>query len=278
MPFSEKTFLKKGAFEAINLARHGVGSIGHRLQRRFGFRDQISFSTACTSSGNATIFATELLRSGIAQSAIVIGADALCLTTVNGFDALGVLSESPCLPFDRNRDGMNVSEAAATLLLQNRPEGHAPIRIAGVGSSSDAHHITQPHPEGEGAFAAMHGALKDADIPPDAVAYINAHATATPANDAAEAAAIAQLFGDRPAVHGSKAVTGHALGAASALELCITAWVLQNRRVPANFHIKSPLETPIHLPQSATTLQGRYGLCNSFAFGGNNTAIILEGP
>lgn len=268
---SEECFFAKGNYETIDPQMHHIQALTHIISKKYNFKKSISFSTACTSSANALGYAYELLSKGIYKDIIVVGADSISHTTVNGFKALEVLSSKPCTPFDKNRKGMNVSEAVAVLHLSN---AKSTIEMHGVGYSSDAHHITQPHPEGEGAVRAIGNALRCANIKAHEIGYINAHGTGTPANDFSEAKAIAAVF-DKTPVSSTKSITGHTLGAAGALEAIITIEALKNQMIPPNTNLNEPENEALFLPKESMKKKFEYALSNSFAFGGNNTAVVL---
>ena len=184
MAWAESQFIKdKGSFSNIELKKQSLYSISHTLNQKFNFKDSITFSTACTSSSNAILFAKELLEAGAYDNVLVVGADSISLTTINGFNALGVLSSECSTPFDSNRTGMNVAEGIGAILLSSKPSD---IQLIGVGCSSDAYNITNPHPDGVGAKMAMQRALLDANLEPKDIDYINAHGTGTVANDSSE--------------------------------------------------------------------------------------------
>lgn len=236
-----------------------------------------TISTACSSSGRIFISAKRLLKSGLVDAVLVGGADSLCKLTLNGFHALEALSTTRCNPFSSNRDGINIGEAGAFMLLSKK-NTHNNIALLGVGDSSDAHHISAPHPEGKGAIEAMHKALDDAQLTTTAIGYINAHGTATPLNDAMESKAIYKLFQDTVPVSSTKPFTGHTLGAASILEASICCLILQEK-LDLPMHINDGhLDTnlaPIALVKNKISLQKNALLNNSFAFGGNNVSLIF---
>ncbi|MGM0533486.1 MAG: beta-ketoacyl-[acyl-carrier-protein] synthase family protein [Campylobacterota bacterium] len=268
---SESTFFKDGSYDNIDPQMHHIQTLSNMVAQNYNFKRSISFSTACTSSANALGYAHEVIAKGIYEDVVVLGADAISHTTVNGFAALGVLSGRTCLPFDRERTGMNVSEAVAVLHLSNRCGDK---RLCGVGYSSDAHHITHPHPEGKGAVKAMRNALDQAGIQAADIGYINAHGTGTLANDASEAKAIAKMFAKTP-VSSTKSVTGHSLGAAGALEAIITLEALRAQLILPNTHLRQPQHQTLHLPTRQYGSRFQYAMSNSFAFGGNNTSLVL---
>ncbi|WP_064607837.1 beta-ketoacyl-[acyl-carrier-protein] synthase family protein [Photobacterium sp. J15] len=243
-----------------------------------------TLSTACSSSGRVFLSAKRLLKAGIVDAVVVGGADSLCLLTLNGFKGLEALSDSLCNPFSENRKGINIGEAAAFMLLSLNVEDsevakeHPPVALLGAGDSSDAHHISAPHPEGNGAEEAMCKALSDAGLSVADIGYINAHGTATPLNDEMEAKAIYRVFGDEVPVSSTKPLTGHTLGAASAVEAAI-CWHILSYKLPLpvqvnDGEIDSSL-APVKLVDAETELSRPAILSNSFAFGGNNVSLIF---
>ena len=274
MNITEEIFFRTKSYRKIEPELHNINEIAYQLKRKFDFYDDISFSTACTSSANAIGYAYEALSKGIYQNALVVGADALSYTTIGGFLSLGVLSSNVCRPFDIHRDGMNVSEAVACLLLQTEPKENS-VELCGAGYSSDAHHMTQPHPEGAGAQMAMERALESAGIQSGQVDYINAHGTGTAANDSAEAAAIGRVFPHRPPVSSTKSITGHSLGAAGALEAIISCMAISRQTVLPNTFLETPESSELHFATEAFEKKIDYVVSNSFAFGGNNCSLVF---
>ena len=274
MNLTEKIFFRTKSHTEINPELHNINAIAHILKQEYNFYDDISFSTACTSSANAIGYAYEVLSKGIYKNALVVGADTLSQTTVGGFLSLGVLSSNPCKPFDVQRDGMNVSEAIACLLLQTLPNEKS-VEICGVGYSSDAHHMTHPHPDGIGAQAAMKNALKSAGIKPEHIDYINAHGTGTIANDHAEAQAISATFTHKPLVSSTKSITGHTLGAAGALEAIICCMAIEKQTIPPNTFLENPENSQVNFATSLLKKDIHYVISNSFAFGGNNCSLVF---
>ena len=189
-----------------------LGSPSEFLARHLGLEGPAyTLSTACSSSARAFISGQRMLAAGLVDAVLVGGADSLCGLTLNGFDSLESLSGTLCQPFDNGRQGINIGEGAALFLLSRQP---APLALLGVGESSDAWHISAPHPDGVGAEAAMGMALAQAGLTPEQVGYINLHGTATRLNDAMESQAVYRLFGDRVPCSSTKPLTGHVLGAA----------------------------------------------------------------
>ncbi|MFP2905739.1 beta-ketoacyl-ACP synthase [Pyxidicoccus sp. 3LFB2] len=238
-------------------------------------------STACSSSAKALASAARLLRAGVADAVITGGADALCRFTVAGFSALESVSEARCNPMSVNRRGINIGEGAALFLMTREP---GPVRLLGWGESSDAHHLSAPEPEGRGARAAMQAALERAGIAPSEVDYVNLHGTATPHNDAMESRATHALLGGSVPASSTKPLTGHTLGAAGAIEAALCWLTLaDNARGLLPPHWWDGEADPA-LPALALVKPGqslgrplRHVLSNSFAFGGNNAALLLGG-
>ncbi len=273
MAESEKHFFQDKSYKNIDPKKHAISVIEDTLNKYFSFASSRSVSTACTSSANALLLAKRLLNVGAYENILVVGADSLCYTTVCGFYTLGVLSPNACTPFDEKRNGMNVAEAVAALLIQNRPTENA-VELIGVGASSDAYHMTNPDPKALGALLAMNHAIVDADISYKLVDYVNAHGTGTIANDNVEALAVEKLFNKVP-VSSTKAITGHTLGAAGALEAIISCEVIKEGRIPPQTALKTAENKKINLPKKILLKKIKYVLSNSFAFGGNNTSILL---
>lgn len=235
-----------------------------------------TLSTACSSSARAIISGRRLIAAGLADVAIVGGSDTLSRMPVNGFHSLESLSESLCQPFSRDRCGITIGEGAALMLLTREPQ---PIALLGVGESSDAYHISAPHPQGEGAIRAITQALNDAGLTTEAVGYINLHGTATPLNDLVESAVVNALFGDKIPCSSTKHLTGHTLGAAGIIEAAISMLILQrNLPLPVQDFSQSPFDAtlpPCGIITEAQPLARPVILSNSFAFGGNNASILL---
>lgn len=232
-------------------------------------------STACSSSAKVFASARRLIELDIVDAVLVGGVDALCHTTIRGFHGLGVMADRPCMPFGKDRPGMNVGEAAAFLMIER--DGDALAILRGVGESSDAYHMSSPQPEGLGAAEAMKAAIAEAGIKSSDVDYINAHGTGTRHNDAAESMALNRLFGSDTPVVSTKAYTGHTLGACGGAEAILSILSLQHGFVPAALG-SSPVDDGIdlYLPQALEERPLRYALSNAFAFGGNNCSVLLE--
>lgn len=233
-------------------------------------------STACSSSARAIINGQRLIAAGLADVAIVGGADTLSRMPVNGFNSLESFSPTLCQPFGRDRCGITIGEAAALMVLTREPQ---PLALLGTGESSDAWHISAPHPQGEGAVRAINMALAQAGLTPDDVGYINLHGTATTLNDQIESQVVHSLFGERVACSSTKHLTGHTLGAAGVTEAALSALILaRGLPLPAQDFSRGPIDDtlpPCGLLLAPKPLPRPVILSNSFAFGGNNASILL---
>ena len=219
-----------------------------------------------------------MIEADLIDAAVVGGVDSLCLTTLYGFHSLQLCSAAPCRPFDVARDGISIGEAAAFALLERVPgtlDGDD-VLLLGVGESSDAYHMSAPHPEGHGARRAMQAALSSANLGPASIDYINLHGTGTPSNDRSESHAVTSLFGPTTPCSSTKGATGHVLGAAGALEAVISALALQNGLMPggANTACVDPTLTAHYIRENRRAPIARV-LSNSFGFGGTNCSLIL---
>jgi 3-oxoacyl-[acyl-carrier-protein] synthase-1 len=235
-------------------------------------------SSACSSSAKVFGSAYRMMAAGLIDAAVVGGVDSLCLTTLYGFHSLQLVSPLPCRPFDTARDGISIGEAAAFALLERAPASldADAVMFLGIGESSDAYHMSSPHPEGRGAQAAMLQALQRAGLEPGDIDYINMHGTGTPSNDNAEARAVVSVLGSSIPASSTKGATGHALGAAGALEAVICALALQHGLMPAGLNTTSvdpALGVRYLLENRAQPLS--YVMSNSFGFGGSNCTLVL---
>lgn len=239
-----------------------------------------SVSTACSSSGNAFVSARRMISMDLCDAVIVGGADSLCRFTVNGFDALESLSDGLCKPFGKHRDGINLSEAVALFVLSKQD---GPVELKGIGATSDAYHFSAPDPEGGAVITAMQKALIESGKTAEEIDYLNLHGTATPLNDSMESKAVSQVFGNKVKVSSTKGMTGHALGAASALELGLCWMQLtqsdQQGALLPNINDDESDDTlpPLNFVVKGEMLGRRIKACqsNSFAFGGNNISIVV---
>jgi 3-oxoacyl-[acyl-carrier-protein] synthase I len=235
-------------------------------------------SSACSSSAKVFASAQRALEVGLIDAALVGGVDSLCLTTLFGFQALQLVAPTPCAPFDRARSGISIGEAAAFALLERPPESldADAVLLLGTGETSDAHHMSAPHPQGAGARAAMERALVAAGLEAADIDYLNLHGTGTRSNDEVEALAVSAVFGAELPSSSTKGATGHALGAAGALEAVICALGLREGLMPAGVNtqeVDPALKVHYLLENRSEPL--RHVLSNSFGFGGSNCSLIL---
>lgn len=272
--------IKTGSFpSAFQYHQQEMSAPSQYVARALQVRGPVwTISTACTSGAKAIASGARLLDLGICDAVIVGGVDSLCHLTVEGFLALSAVSDAVCNPFSLNRRGINIGEAAALMILSREP---GPVKLAGVGETSDAHHVSAPDPEAKGAVAAMSIALMNANIEPAQIDYVNLHGTATEQNDRMESLAIAQVLGHDVPCGSTKALTGHTLGAAGALEaiFCYLALIREDKQLPRHLWDGNTDPQLAQLTQlGAQTASQRlgYAMSNSFAFGGNNISLILE--
>jgi 3-oxoacyl-[acyl-carrier-protein] synthase-1 len=258
---------------------HNSFSIADYMRRRLRLEGPaMVVSCACASSAKVFGSARRMIESGIIDAAVVGGVDSLCLTTLYGFHSLQLSSASPCRPFDVARDGISIGEAAAFALLVP-PLGSLngdDVLLLGVGESSDAYHMSAPHPEGHGARRAMQAALRAAGLDAEAIDYINLHGTGTPSNDRSESQAVTGVFGAATPGSSTKGATGHTLGAAGALEAVICAITLRSGFMPGGVNTTriDPMLTAHYLRENRPS-PASHVLSNSFGFGGTNCSLIF---
>ena len=262
---------------------HNTFSLAAYVRARFGLLGPaMVVSSACSSSAKVFASAQRMIAAGLIDCAVVGGVDSLCLTTLYGFNSLELLSAQPCRPFDAQRHGLSIGEAAAFVLLEAAPQHPADdaVLLLGVGESSDAYHMSSPHPDGLGARMAMQAALARAELQPADIDYINLHGTATPSNDSAEGRAVGALFGATVPCSSTKGATGHTLGAAGGVEAVFCLLALRHGILlggvgataldPAIASV-APLDYLLESRPSAP----RRVLSNSFGFGGTNCSLVL---
>jgi len=256
---------------------HTPHSLGDFLQHATGLRGPcVTVATACSSSAKVFAQAARLIHAGVVDAALVGGVDTLCGSVLFGFNALGLVSAQPCRPFDAARDGLSLGEAGGFALLERSAPGESGLQLRGYGESSDAHHMSAPHPEGLGATLAMRDALARAGIDAGQVGYLNLHGTSTPANDAIEARAVDGLFPASLHASSSKGWTGHTLGAAGIVESVFTLIALRDGLLPGTLNSDTP--DPGCGPQIRFDNARRdidYAMNNSFGFGGNNCSLVF---
>jgi len=258
---------------------HTPHSLGDFVAAALGLEGpSVTVATACSSSAKVFAQAERLIRNGVADAAIVGGVDTLCGSVLYGFNALGLVSPEPCRPFDPERRGISIGEAAGFALLEKRDAaapGAGPW-LLGYGESSDAHHMSSPHPEGLGARLAMADALARAALAPEAIDYVNMHGTASQKNDEVEAQVIAAMFPATTRASSSKGWTGHTLGAAGIVEAVVTLLAIEHGFMPGTLNART-LDAACG-PQillDNETRAVRHAASNSFGFGGNNCVLLF---
>jgi len=258
---------------------HNTFSVAAFVRRALALEGPAAvISAACSSSAKVFASAQRAIAAGLVDAAVVGGVDTLCLTTLYGFHSLQLVARAPCRPFDAGRDGISIGEAAAFALLERpgarlRPDT---VLLLGCGESSDAWHMSSPHPEGRGARAAMERSLAAAGLSAAAIDYLNFHGTGTPSNDAAEARAVAALLGPRTPGSSTKGATGHALGAAGALEAVVCALALRRGFMPGGVNT-SAIDTALGVSYLLENRPARlkHVMSNSFGFGGSNCSLVF---
>lgn len=256
-------------------AQHDFNALGELYASYLGTEGPVYVvSTACSSSGKVHASAARLMRAGIIDAAVVGGIDSLCRMTLHGFRGLGILSETMCRPFSAERNGINIGEGAALMLLER--EGESDVALLGVGESSDAYNMSSPEPTGRGAREAMERALVQAGRSASDVSLVIAHGTATPQNDLAESLAIKAALGETTRVISTKGFTGHQLGAAGATSAVFAVHALRSGFIPASLNAL-PLDPAVGVEvvteRKAAPLE--LVLANAFAFGGSNVCLAI---
>lgn len=254
---------------------HTPHSLGAFVQAATGLSGPcVTVATACSSSAKVFAQAARLIRAGIVDAALVGGVDTLCGSVLYGFNALGLVSREPCRPFDARRDGLSLGEAGGFALIERGDD--ADLLLRGWGESSDAHHMSAPHPEGLGARLCMADALARGGIDAGEVGYLNLHGTATPANDGIEAGAVAALFPDTLHASSTKGWTGHTLGAAGIVESVIALLALEHGVLPGILGSDAPdpaIGPQLRFDNAQASI--RHAMNNSFGFGGNNCSLLF---
>lgn len=263
---------------------HNAGDATKKIARSLGIKEFVTtISTACSSSANAIMLGARLIKAGKLDRVIVGGADCLSKFTINGFNTLMILSETNCKPFDANRNGLNLGEAAAYLVLESdafvkKDSKKVLAYVSGYANANDAFHQTASSEEGIGATLAMEKALSVASLAPGAIDYINAHGTATPNNDMSESRALLNVFKeDVPSFSSTKAYTGHTLAAAAAIEAVYSVLAIQHNVVFPNLNFEDAIPTTNLIPEVDVVRKNiQHVLSNSFGFGGNCSTIIFS--
>ncbi len=263
------------------LSSYDCASVNLYLQQRYTLAGIVNtINTACSSSANAIMYGARLLKNGLAKRAIVGGTDSLAKFTINGFNALHILSPEKCAPFDRDRKGLNLGEGAAFLVLE-KEEDVAGKKIyavlSGYGNSNDAYHPSSLSDDGEGPYLSMERALATAGLSSGDISYINAHGTATENNDAVESAAMLRLFNTPPPFTSTKGNTGHTLGAAGAIEAVYSIFNLHFQEIYPALNFQNPIEITNLQPVLKYKVQPvQHVMSNSFGFGGNCSSLLFS--
>jgi 3-oxoacyl-(acyl-carrier-protein) synthase len=263
------------------LSSYECSSIALYLQERYRMKGAINtINTACSSSANAIMYGARLINSGRARRAIVGGVDSLSKFTINGFNALHILSAATCTPFDEDRNGLNLGEGAAFLVLEREEDvenKNSYAALSGYCNSNDAFHPSSLSDEGDGPFLAMKGALQQAGLEPSNIGFINAHGTGTQNNDEVESRAMLRLFDEPPPFASTKSNTGHTLGAAGAIEAVYSILNLQYQEVYPALNYSKPINSTGLVPVTQyTKMPLQHIMSNSFGFGGNCTSLIFS--
>ncbi|VAW63138.1 3-oxoacyl-[ACP] synthase FabV like [hydrothermal vent metagenome] len=259
------------------LYTHNMSSLQDYVQRSLGLRGPgYAISTACSSSAKVFAAAYRHIVTGQCDAAVVGGVDSLCMSTLYGFNSLQLISDDICRPFDIDRKGLNIGEAGGFVLLEPAEAGHGKVKLKGYGESSDAYHMSTPHPEGNGAVKSMKNALSRAALEVESIDYINLHGTATRNNDSAEANGLLQVFDNKVVCSSTKGFIGHTLGAAGIAEVIISILALENDILPVNLNMQNRDPS---LGVSPLEKTGRVSvenvMSNSSGFGGNNCSLIF---
>ncbi len=265
------------------LKHHDCGSSTQLMADHFGiFCETTTLSTACSSAANAIMLGARLLKAGQADIVVAGGTEALSRFHLNGFNSLMILDHEQCRPFDATRAGLNLGEGAAFVVLE--PEETAQLRgaathayLTGYGNACDAYHQTASSEDGEGAYLAMKEALETAHLQPTDIQYVNAHGTGTPNNDQSESVSLKRIFGENmPLVSSTKSFTGHTTSASGSIETVICMLAMQHHFVPASLGWKNQMENGITPTTGRSDIQLEHVMCNSFGFGGNDSALIIS--
>lgn len=266
---------------SVYTSSYDCASVCLYLQKRYNMNGIINtINTACSSSANAIMFGAMLIKNGFAKRAIVGGTDSLAKFTINGFNALHILSPDICTPFDEGRKGLNLGEGAAFLILEKEEDINGKkvyAELSGYCNTNDSYHPSSLSEQGDGPFLSMQGALQAANLLPDQIDFINAHGTGTENNDAVESRAMIRLFGKPPAFASTKGNIGHTLGAAGAIEAVYSIFNLMHQEVYPNLHFINPIASiglsPVKLFKKMNV---KHVMSNSFGFGGNCSSLVFS--
>ncbi len=285
MDFTEKHYKKYEEHPEYQkyIQSHDAGDSSNKIANYLGLKGFVTtISTACSSAANAIMLGASMIENGYLDRVIVGGTDALSKFTINGFKTLMILSDIYNTPFDNDRKGLNLGEAAAYLVLESnevikKSNKKVLAYVAGYGNANDAFHQTASSENGEGAYLAMKQAFEKASILPDQIDYINLHGTATPNNDLSEGRAMSRIFNNVPKFSSTKAFTGHTLAAAAAIEAVYSVLALQKNTIFPNLNFKTPMEELNIVPETEVVQKEiNHVLSNSFGFGGNCSTLIFS--
>jgi 3-oxoacyl-[acyl-carrier-protein] synthase-1 len=288
-----------GSGRLRDVINHDCGDSTERIAHELDISDFVTtISTACSSSVNAMMFGSNLIKTGQLDRVVVGGTDSTTRFTLNGFNTLMILDKTGCHPFDDNRAGLTLGEGAAYLVLESedvvrKEQKKVLAEVSGYGNANDAYHQTASSPEGTGAFLAMSKAIAMSGLLPADIDYINVHGTGTQNNDLSEGIAVERLFGEHvPPFSSTKGFTGHTLGAAGAVEAVISILSLQNQVIFPNLGFTTPMKELRITPVTVSSQRGvethcdvethcnasllRHVLSNSFGFGGNNSSVVIS--
>lgn len=263
------------------LGSYDIGSVNVYMQKHYGMKGiGNTINTACSSSANAIMYGARLIQHGYAQRAIVGGTDSLAKFTINGFNSLHILSPEICKPFDQNRQGLNLGEGAAYLVLEREEDAVGKTiyaTLSGYCNANDAFHPSSLSDQGDGPFLAMQGALTCAGLNPAQISFVNAHGTATGNNDEVEGTAMKRLFGDVPHFASTKSNTGHTLGGSGAIEAVFSILNIVHQELYPSLNFEIPIErTGLSPLQEYIKTSVDHVMSNSFGFGGNCSSLIFS--
>ncbi len=280
------SYIRDGEFKNIEqVLYHDSGAATELVAEPLGIKHFVStISTACSSSANSIMYAARLIKTGVLDVAIAGGADAMSLFTLSGFNALMILDENYCTPYDENRKGLNLGEGAGYVVLVSEKVAErllkAPtVKLTGYANANDAFHQTASSPEGKGNYLAMQGALKMSGLETTAIDYINLHGTGTANNDLSEGMAIQRIFGEQvPKSSSTKAFTGHTLGACGGIEAIFSIMAIEQKMIFPNLRLKTPMKELSFAPVTELMegVEVKNVLSNSFGFGGNCSSLIFS--
>jgi 3-oxoacyl-[acyl-carrier-protein] synthase-1 len=268
-----------------NMVSHDCGDSTERIADLLGIIDYVStISTACSSAANAIMFGSRLIKNGFLDRVVVGGTDALTKFTLNGFNALMIIDKGGCKPFDENRAGLTLGEAAGYIVLESEQMASQKSKkiyceLKGYGNANDAYHQTASSPEGDGPYMAMKMALDMSGLPIEKIDYINVHGTGTSNNDLSEGKALVRLFGQKvPKFSSSKAFTGHTLGAAGGIEAVLSVMCIEHQMIIPNLHFQTPIAGLGLVPETQfiQPVGINHVMSNSFGFGGNVSSLIFS--